>query len=137
MAYTGTARGYVADQVKADQARWIVHPYPMTPDNVTKDRPVVSVWRGDLVPGSSAFNLRHNLTIHLYGAKTAKGAAETELDGLLDELMLSLQRLALFTWTNAERAQFANNTISGWIVTGHIETPNIYKSAITEEKSTP
>ncbi|MDQ5821191.1 MAG: hypothetical protein M3540_07115 [Actinomycetota bacterium] len=103
---------------------------------MTTTKPVVSVWRTDLTPASNSLKLRHPVTVNLYGSKTAGEAVEEELDGLLDEVMLSLQRLDQFTWTDASRTTWTGN-VSGWQITGHMEPNNTYASTVRAERESP
>lgn len=132
---TQTIRSYVADQVRADNPDWTVHGYPMVPANVKRDQAVVSVWRSDIEPGPTDLGLRHPVTVNLYGAKTTDEAAEHELDGLHDALLVSLQRLQMFTWTRSTRSTFRNGTLTGWQITGYVTTENIYRSAVLKERT--
>jgi hypothetical protein len=131
-----TAREMVAAQIRQDHSSWDVRAYPYVPTNVTTKKPVVAVWRTDLSPGSNSTKLRHPVTVNLYGSKTAGDAVEEELDGLLDEVMLSLQRLDHFTWETAARTTW-KDTISGWQITGYMEPNNTYASIVRAERETP
>lgn len=130
-----TARGMVAAQIRQDHSSWDVRAYPHVPTNVTTKKPVVAVWRTDLTPASNSTKLRHPVTVNLYGSKTAGEAVEEELDGLLDEVMLSLQRLDQFTWTDASRTTWTGN-VSGWQITGYLEPLNTYSSIVRAERDT-
>lgn len=131
---SATARGLVAAQLRTDHKSWDVRSYGYVPGNVTPKKPVASVWRTDLSPTTNSLNLRHSLVINLYGSKTAGEAVEEELDGLLDELMLSLQRLDSFTWETAARTVWGQ--LSGWQVTGYMEPLNPYSSIVRAERDT-
>ena len=132
-----TPRETIAAQIATDHPLWLVWPYPDVPKNVAKDRPVVSVWRGTVAPGESRQTLRHDLTLNVYGAKRIADGVEDELDDLLDGVMLSLERVDGFRFTQAERQSFANDTIAGWQITGSVASANVYRSIIIEERSTP
>ena len=132
---TATARGLVAAQLRADRDSWDVRAYPYFPANVTTKKPVVSIWRRDLLPGATTLTLRHPLTVNLYGSRTAGEDVEDELDGLLDELMVSLQKVQEFAWEAAARTTWGQ--LSGWQITGHMEPNNPYPALARAESSTP
>lgn len=132
---TAPIRVQVAQQLRQDLPKWDTRPYPYIPSQVSARKPVVAVWRTDLTPGSSSLNLRHNVTVNLYGSKTAGEAVELELDGLLDDLLLSLQRMTNLTWTEASRTTWAGN-VAGWQVTGYMEPLNTYASTVRQESET-
>ena len=127
-----TARGMIADQIRQDHTSWDVRAYGYLPGNVSLKKPVVAVWRTDLRPGSSSLKMAHALTINLYGSKTAGEDVEEELDGLLDDLMLSLQRVDQFRFTEAARTTWGQ--LSGWQVTGAMEPDNPYPSIVRKER---
>lgn len=126
-----TARGEVAQQIKTDQPAWTVEAWPYLPTQVGKGKIIVAVWRSDLNPAPDDF-LAHEVTINLYGAKAAEEAAETELDGALDEVLLSLQRLDFVTFKTATRQEFDGGVIAGWQITATLITTNTYKQALLE-----
>lgn len=130
------ARVLVANRIKADNEEFDVRPYGYVPANVKGTKHVVSVWRTDLTPAATSLNLVHDLTVNAYGSKTAGEDVEEELDGLLDLVMLSLQRLPGFTFRSASRTVWTGN-ISGWQITGQMESANVYSSAVRAESSTP
>ena len=130
---SATARGLVAAQIRQDQPTWDVRAYGYIPGNVSPRRPVVAVWRTDMAPSATSLTLRHALTINLYGSKTAGEEVEEEMDGLLDELMLSLQRLQPFTWEAAARTVWGQ--LSGWQITGYMEPNNPYPALVRAESS--
>lgn len=131
---SATARGLVAAQIRTDWPKWDVRAYGYVPGNVAPSKPVVSVWRTDLAPGPNSLTLRHDLTINLYGSRTAGEEAEEELDGLLDDLLVSLQRFPHITWTAAARTVWGK--LSGWQITGYVESTNLYSSEVRAESST-
>jgi hypothetical protein len=128
-------RVQVAQQLRKDLAAWDIRPYPYIPPNVTTKKPVVAVWRPDLNPGATSLVLRHNVTVNLYGSKTAGEAVEMELDGLLDQVLLSLQRMTNLTWEAASRTTWTGN-VSGWQITGYMEPLNNYASTVRQESET-
>lgn len=126
-----TPREIVAAQIAADNASFIVWDYPDAPKNVQAGKPVVSVWRSEMTGHpQTELALEHELTINLYGAKTAGAPAEAELDNLLDAVCLSLQRLGLVRFKRATRETFANGSIAGWQITAACISKNQYKSTV-------
>lgn len=130
-----TPRQQLAEQFRADHPAWLVSDFPDVPKQIAKGRPVVSVWRSELVPASNRTNLAHEITINGYGAKTVGAGAEDELDDLLDDLLLSLERFPGFILTRAARQSFANDSIAGWQITGTVLSANVYRSTILTERS--
>lgn len=123
----------MADQIRLDHSTWLVKAYPWVPKQVAKDKPAVAVWRSTLEPGDNKLEIRHDLVVNLYTSRTAEEAAEQEAEDLLDELLLSLQRLGLVAWSKAERMIF-DNVITGWQITCHLGSTDIYRQAVLAER---
>jgi len=132
---TDTPRGQLAAQINADNPGWQVDPFPRVPERVTKGKPVVSVWRSDTRPGASTTTITHVITIHLYAAKGVTEAGENELDEYLDALMLSIERAKGYTNTTSQRATFADDTLSGLIITTECQSSNVWRETIQKERS--
>lgn len=132
MTATDPARVQLAGQIVSDHPAWVVQPFPWVPKQVAKGSPAVSVWRTDLERQGLA--LVHRLTVNLYCARTADAAAEAEAEDLLDELLLSIQRLDAASWAKAERMVF-DKVLSGWQVTAELRSPDIYRSEILKERA--
>lgn len=130
-----TPRQDVAAQIRADCPKWIVTDYPFTPGTVSARRPVVSVFRPELGAGDKAYSLRHGLEVNLYGDATAGAKAEALLDGYLDEVMLSLERVGGFKFDKATRMSYRDETIAGWQITGSVTSNNVYRAAVQAERS--
>lgn len=128
------ARVQLAAQIVSDHPAWVVQPCPWVPKQVAKGRPAVSVWRTDLE--RDGLELVHRLTINLYCARTADAAAETEAEDLLDELLLSIQRLGLASWAKAERMVF-DKVLSGWQITGQVRSTDPYRQTVITEREIP
>lgn len=131
MSATAPARVQLAGQIATDHPAWVVQPFPWLPKQVARDAPAVSVWRTDLE--REGLELVHRLTINLYCARTADAPAEVEAEDRLDELLLSIQRLGLASWTKAERMVF-DKTISGWQITAQVRSTDIYRQAVLTER---
>lgn len=125
------ARVLLAQQIATDHPAWVVQPCPWVPKQVAKDKPAVSVWRTDLE--RDGLELVHRLTINLYCARTTDAAAEAEAEDLLDELLLSIQRLGLASWTKAERTVF-DKVLGGWQVTAQVRSADPYTPLIRTER---
>lgn len=134
MTATDPARVQLAGQIVSDHPAWVVQPCPWVPKQVAQGKPAVSVWRTDLERQGLA--LVHRLTVNLYCARTADAAAEAEAEDLLDELLLSIQRLDAATWTKAERMVF-DKVLSGWQITAELRSADIYRQTILTERATP
>ena len=131
-----TPRQQLAAAFQADQPGWLVSDFPDVPANVSRNRPVLSVWRGEVVPATLRTNLGHSITINAYGAKRAGAGAEDELDEILDAVMLTLERFPGWVFDRAARQSFANDTIAGWQITGSVYSPNHYRAIALQERST-
>lgn len=132
---TAPVRVQVAQQLRQDLPKWDVRSYPYFPPNVSTRKPVVAVWRPDILPGDNSTQLRHPVTVNLYGSKTEGEAVENELDGLLDLVLLSLQRMDRLEWESAARTTWGQ--LTGWQITGHMKTNNIYASTVRAESEIP
>lgn len=130
-----TPRQQVAAQILTDRPGWIVVPYPFTPASVAPARPVVTVIRSDLSPGSRLTGLTHELQINLYGAGTVGAKTEDSLDDFLDEIMLSLERVGGFKFDKASRMTYRDETLAGWQITGSVQSANVYRQAVQNERS--
>lgn len=127
-----TPRQTVAAQLTTDHPAHKVYAFPYAPKEIREN--VICVWRTDMGPHPASPNLlRHNLTIHAYGKATLEERAEAELDDLLDDVMLSLQRTGV-TVTGAERTVFAD-AFQGWTIKADFDSPNVYKQTILTEGS--
>lgn len=130
-----TPRQQLAAQIKADHSDWIVKDYPDEPSQVRKGKPFVSVWRASIVPAVRQ-HLDHELTLHVYGSKVQDAAAENELDNILDGILLSIERYEGARFVRAERQNFVNDTFAGFVVTVNTYSPNVYRAAVLNERST-
>lgn len=123
----GTCRDYLAEAVREAMPLWRVEPAPAEAAQVRRGAPFLAIWRTTLGPGDSVFNLTHSMQLDLYGSKDAVDAGtEEELEGYLDQLLLVLDSLELFTFQEAERVTF-KNVFQGYKITGSITTENIYR----------
>jgi hypothetical protein len=126
-----TPRTQLAAQFIADHPAHKVYAFPYAPTEVRAN--VIAVWRTDLGPHpEAAGKLRHSLVINAYAGASIEEAAEAELDDLLDDVMLSLQRIEGVTFGSAERAVF-DGKFQGWTVKCHADSSNVYKSTILTE----
>ena len=125
-----TVRGYVADAIQEAAPTWKVHPYPYTPDNVARGKPVVSVYRSDVGPGTTDLNITHDVVVNIYGAMTSNSALEEELEGTLDTVQVALQGLTQYSWAKSSRIWWRDGTITGWQITGTVTTENVYRNAL-------
>lgn len=125
-----TVRDYLAEAIQAAApASWKVKPYPAEPENVKRGAAVVSIWRTAIQPAAGTdLSLEHQVTINIYGARTADEGLETELEGNHDLVLLALQKLSAFAWLRSERLIWRDGTIAGWQITGTVSTENIYRA---------
>lgn len=129
-----TPRQQLAAQIRADNPEWIVKDYPDEPSQVRKGRPVVSIWRGSIVPAARQ-HLDHELTLHVYGSKVQDAAAENELDEILDAIMLSIERYEGARFIRAERRNLVDGAFAGFVVTVNTYSKNVYREAVLTERS--
>jgi hypothetical protein len=136
--FTGTVADYIGDALEAAAPDWRIHRYPHTPDSVPRDKAVVSLLRTEIQPTPGTdLTLDHLVTINVYGSKTTDLAAQDELDGNHDLVLVALQRLGSFTWSKSSATTWHNGAIMGWQITGTISSPNIYRALINAERATP
>jgi len=129
-----TPRQLIADQLRTDQPDYKVHAFPYLPSEVGTD-PVVSVWRTDLAPSPDTPNLlRHSLELQAIVGPALEERAEAAGDDVLDEVMLSLQRVPGVAGVTAQRTTFAEK-FQGWLVKFHVESENVYKSQVRTERA--
>lgn len=128
-----TPRQTLAAKLAEDNPSCKVLPYPFTPSNVEAGKPVISVWRGELNPGTARFTLTHSLQINAYGSRTKGAEAEDEMDDLLDGVLLTVARLEGWKFTNCKRATFNEGALSGWEITLTAESANVYRETVQKE----
>lgn len=121
-----TPRESIAAQLRTDYSTWDVYDYPFTPGEVTK--PAVAVVYRTTVKRTGTF-LTHELTLQVYGRGTLGAKTETDLDSRLDDVMLSLQKLAGVDVLKAERKQFGDS-FQGWELDLSWVSSDIYKASI-------
>lgn len=121
-----TPRETIAAQFRTDQTGWDVYEWPFEPTEVRKPATVV-IYRHTLAP--MAGGLSHELTLQLYGRGTGGPATETDLDNLLDSVMLSLQRVGPVQVRKAERKTFAES-FQGWELDLLWLSSDIYKAQV-------
>ena len=129
-----TPRQQLAAQIRADNPEWIVKDYPDEPSQVRKGKPVVSIWRASVVPAARQ-HLDHELTLHVYGSKVVDAAAETELDNILDGILLSIERYEGARFIRAERRNLVDGAFAGFVITVNTYSTNVYRAAVLTERS--
>jgi len=127
-----TPRQTIADQLIQDYpTKYAVYPNLYAPaTNISQ--PAIAVYRTAVE--ESANGLSHPVTIDAYGQKTMGEKVEDELDEMLDDIMLSLQRLERVYEIKAARTVF-KDTYQGWSITCSVSSGNVYKSAVLDERS--
>lgn len=134
--FIGTPASYLGQAIQEAAPTWKVHPYPYTPDTVLGDRAVVSIFRSEIGPAPGTdLSLEHQVTINVYGAKTVDQAAQDELDGNHDIVLVALQRLPSFTWAKSSATTWRSGTLMGWQITGTVSTSNVYREKINAERA--
>lgn len=127
-------RVQVANQIRADNSDLDVHAWGYVPSNVSSKKLVVAVFMTDMEPSANTLKVRQNLTVNVYGSKTTGEAMEDELDGVRDQVLLSLQRMDHWRWSQASRTTW-KDSITGWQITGYMEPNNTYASTVRAERS--
>jgi hypothetical protein len=129
-----TPRETIADQIIEDYpTKYAVYPWMYSPTTDLR-QPTIAVYRTEVgdhpeTPG----NLQHSITIDAYGKRTQGEAVESELDDVLDDIMLSLQRLDRVYDIKATRSVF-KDSFQGWAITCTVSSGNVYKSAVLTER---
>jgi hypothetical protein len=99
---------------------------------------MVSVWRSELRPQTGVLGLEHELTLHVYGPKATYSAeTEAELDDLIDEVLLSIERYKGAHFNSAARRNFGEESFTGFEVNVSMISGNHYRAKINEERSNP
>lgn len=129
-----TPRQRVAEQIAADNPKWVVLPYASVPAQVAKSRPVCSVWRSDVAPTTPRTGLVHSVNVNVYAAATGE-RGEDELDDSLDAVMLSIERLGGLKFERATRQMFNKETLAGWSIELTATSENVYRAAVLKERS--
>jgi hypothetical protein len=131
-----TPRQTIADQLISDHTatkEYAVYPWLYSPTSDLR-KPAIAVYRTDVEPHPTNPNLlRHPVTIDAYGKKVIGEAVEDELDDLLDDIMLSLQRIDGVYDVKAKRSTF-KDSFHGWTITLHVDSENIYKTVVLNER---
>lgn len=127
-----TPRETIAAQLVTDQPSWDVYSYPTAIAEVRTPAAVV-VYRTDMspIPGG----LGHDVTLQLYGRGAGGSKTEADLDSRLDDVMLSLQRLAGVQVKKASRKTFADSSgrpdvFHGWELDLSWTSSDIYKAQV-------
>lgn len=132
-----TPRQTIADQLIEDHTLkgYRVYPYPYLPSEVRK--PVISVYRTAVDPSPDSPNkLRHPVSIDAFMGQSVGEAVEDAGDTLLDDIMLSLQRVPGLTFVSATRTVFGTEEtgeFQGWSVKVYGDSANVYKSQVLTE----
>lgn len=122
-----TVRQIIADQIKTDNPNFIVDQYPHSyPDNLGRGRTYVQVTRTSLE--RTAKDLVHHMEIVVMVAKQEGDKAEDDLEGSLDDVLLSLERLGL-PWSDATRITL-HDKWNAYAVSVDVPSDNIYKTAV-------
>lgn len=130
-----TPRQTLAAALTADHPKWAVFDYLHQPENVLLGKPVVCVFRGKVEHGAKPTNLDHKVEVMAFGARTYGDRAENELDDVLDGVLLTIERLKGWTWSEASRDEFFDGTLTGWRITASMTSDNVYRTLIHKERS--
>jgi hypothetical protein len=123
----GTVREEIAAKIKADNASYSVHAFPVSPpENLAANKVFVSVYRESMTNAPQLAAVTQSLKLQVITAKTGTAIAENELEDALFEVLVSIASLNYVKWTTAERAIFAEKFI-GYEVALEANTENIYK----------
>lgn len=128
-----TGREIIAAQIRADNPDYVVCDYPKEPAQVQTGKPYVDVFATAISPADGELHLAHDLEVHCYAARTSGPDAESEVETIRDNVILSLQRLKDVGWTRAERVTFMDGAYVGYKITVAGTTPNVYKQTILKK----
>jgi len=129
-----TARQRIAALIERDNPNIKAYPWVFLPEQVTLGQPVASVYRSKLSNATQANVLRHDVTIDLYVALTDGLGAEAEAEDALDAVLLTLQRAAGVTWSEAERVNFGED-FAGYKITTSMVSKDQYLQAVLAENA--
>ena len=129
-----TPEQQLADQIKADNAGWIVLDYPDKPKQVSKGKPFVAVFRASIVPAGNRTMLDHELKVNVFASKQTGEGAAAELREILDGVMLSIERYVGGSFKRADLKVF-DEVYLGWDIDVTVTSENIYRSAVQLERS--
>lgn len=125
-------REQIADQIKADNPGFIVKPFPAdTPDNLGKEKAQVSVYRETLT--AAGINMEHKLAIEIITGLRESKEASDHLEGTLDLVLTSLERIPGILWSSADYVIF-DEKFQGYKVTVTATSPNVYKNIVRNEQ---
>ena len=131
-----TPRQIIADQLLEDYTltkEYAVYPWMYSPTSDLR-KPAIAVYRTEVADHPTAPNqLRHSVAIDAYGKKSMGEGVEDELDDLLDDIMLSLQRIEGVYDITAKRSVF-KDSFQGWAITCSADSANVYKSTVLNER---
>jgi hypothetical protein len=129
-----TPRQSIADQIITDYpTKYAVYPWMYSPTTDLRQC-AIAVYRTEVGDHPTrAGDLQHTVSIDAYGKKTQGEAVEDELDDLLDDIMLSLQRLERVYDITAKRSVF-KDAFQGWAITCTVSSGNVYKSTVLTER---
>lgn len=125
------ARVVLAEQIRKDHERMHVCAWPYLPEQVTPGHPVVSVYREKMLRQGAV--LEHQVKLDIFVSLTDGDLAEAEAEDALDDVCLSLQRIAGLTWSEATRVTFADD-FAGYTISGVMHSADIYKQEIAAER---
>lgn len=129
-----TARQRIAALIERDNPNITAHPHVMQPEQVTLGNPVASVYRSKLSNAAQSNVLRHDVTIDLYVALTDGPGAEAEAEDALDAVLLTIQRAAGVTWTEADRVNFGEE-FAGYKITTSMVSKDQYLQTVLAENA--
>ena len=132
-----TPRQIIADQFIADHTPakdYAVYPWMYSPTTDLR-KPAIAVYRTEVTDHpTDPKQIRHSINIDAYVGKTQGEAVEDDSDDLLDDIMMSLQRIDGVFGITAKRSVF-KDAFHGWAITCTADSPNVYKSAVLDERS--
>ena len=121
------ARDYIADKIKADNSAFIVDRYPREyPDNLSAGKTYVQVFREGVSRANDG--LKHSLKVGVFVAKQEGNQAENDLEGALDQILLSLESLDGVSWEEAARVVYGGKW-NAYEVSVALNTNNAYRTA--------
>lgn len=125
-----SARKDVADQIKADNPAFIVHPFLASdPENIPAGKVWVRVYRESFSVNDSNSQITHFLKATVIIPNKNSAAAEDQLETAIDAVMLSLEKLTDVYWQDANRV-IIRDQFEAYEISLQAIRPQVYKSQI-------
>jgi hypothetical protein len=127
-----THRQIIADRIKADNPDFIVKAFAASaPTALGKGKAQVAVWRESIKPNQNS--LESSMTVQILCNSGDSPSFEEDLEGVLDQVILSIERIPGVLWTEAVKGIY-DEKYFGYQLTVTLHSPNVYKSIVRQEQ---